>query len=79
MNIWTALVVIFTMIGGWVGGILTERWSGEKEIITSEIHLTIPKDEKELRKQILHVHAQKSILDQLERWEKEKEKEVKKK
>lgn len=73
MNIWTALVMITAMIGAWIGGILTERQIGEKEVITSEIHLTIPKDEKELRKQILHVHAQKSILDQLEKWEKEKE------
>lgn len=61
------IIIICTMIG-FTGGVLFERSQKQPEIITSEIHLVIPKDDIGLKKQYLHALCQKTMLEELIKW-----------
>lgn len=71
---------ILCILGIFIGGVYfgIEYHKKDKEIITSEIHLTIPKTDEHLRKQYIHALCQKTMLEELIKWN-EKSKILKKK
>ena len=70
VTLWLVILCLICMSSGIVIGVLMERQQEYKEVITKEIHLIIPKpNTHDLRNQLLHISAQKSMLDELMKWE----------
>lgn len=79
MKLMTIFIIISFFFGIFVGMIYMKNDSMKTEIITSEIHLVIPKNEKELRKQYLHVTVQKAMIEEEMKWNEKSKKEKEKK
>ena len=76
---WITILCIACFSTGGILGLLTPRLTPSSSIINEEIHLKIPKTSQDLKKQLLHISAQKAMLEECIKWEeKEKRGEIKK-
>jgi hypothetical protein len=66
--IWILLLFIAFLLGGIAQRRIDFIDGNKREVINSEIHLKIPQTRDDLKKEILHVTAQKAMLEELEKW-----------
>ena len=70
VTLWLVVLCLIWMGIGIITGALIQGRLERTEIMTEEIHLIIPKSStNQLRNQLLHVSAQKAMLDEYVKWE----------
>jgi hypothetical protein len=66
--IWILILFIAFLLGGIAQRRIDFIDGKNREVIDSEIHLRIPQTRDDLKKEILHITAQKAMLEELDKW-----------